>query len=175
MKNNFVRRLTYLFITVIVVISFAFIPPKPDEGMYPLSDIRKLNLSEKGLKIPIDELYNPEGTSLVDALVLLGGCTGSFVSDEGLIITNHHCVFGSVQRASTLENNYLENGFVANTREQEIPAEGLTARITVSYEDVSSEVLFAAESVDDISKRSKAIADKISEIVKREEDKRQQL
>jgi hypothetical protein len=139
--------------------------------MYPLSDIRKLNLNEKGLKISVDELYNPDGASLVDALVRLGGCTGSFVSPEGLIITNHHCVFGSVQRASTIENNFLENGFVAQTREQEIPAEGLTARITVSYEDVSSEVLQAAENVDDISKRAKAISDKISEIVKREESK----
>jgi hypothetical protein len=139
--------------------------------MYPLSDIRKLNLTEKGLKISVDEIYNPDGVSLVDALVRLGGCTGSFVSAEGLIITNHHCVFGSVQKVSTVENNYLENGFVAYTHEQEIPAEGLTARITVSYEDVSQEVLSAAESVDDISKRSKAIADKISEIVKREEAK----
>lgn len=170
-KKNLVRRLTYLFTAIVVILSFAFIPPKPDEGMYPLSDIRKLNLTEKGLKIPVDEIYNPDRVSLVDALVRLGGCTGSFVSAEGLIITNHHCVFGSVQKVSTVENNYLENGFVAYTHEQEIPAEGLTARITVSYEDVSQEVLSAAESVDDISKRSKAIADKISEIVKREEAK----
>uniref|UniRef100_A0A7V3E6K6 Dipeptidyl-peptidase n=1 Tax=Ignavibacterium album TaxID=591197 RepID=A0A7V3E6K6_9BACT len=172
MKRNLMsQKILRLFLLIVFVTSTAFIPPKPDEGMFPLSDIRKLNLNEKGLKIPIDELYNPDGTSLVDALVLLGGCTGSFVSEDGLIITNHHCVFGSVQRASTLENNYLENGFVANTREQEIPAEGITARITVSYEDVSQEVLSAAESVDDISKRSKAIADKISEIVRREEAK----
>ncbi|MCA2005524.1 MAG: S46 family peptidase, partial [Ignavibacterium sp.] len=172
MKRNLMsQKILRLYLLIVFVTSAAFIPPKPDEGMFPLSDIRKLNLNEKGLKIPIDELYNPDGTSLVDALVLLGGCTGSFVSEDGLIITNHHCVFGSVQRASTLENNYLENGFVANTREQEIPAEGLTARITVSYEDVSQEVLSAAESVDDISKRSKAIADKISEIVRREEAK----
>lgn len=171
MKNNLLKRLSFLLTSIAIIVSFAFIPPKPDEGMYPLSDIRKLNLNEKGLKISVDELYNPDGASLVDALVRLGGCTGSFVSPEGLIITNHHCVFGSVQRASTIENNYLENGFVAQTREQEIPAEGLTARITVSYEDVSSEVLQAAENVDDISKRAKAISDKISEIVKREESK----
>ncbi|MEP0860512.1 MAG: S46 family peptidase [Ignavibacterium sp.] len=171
MKNNLLKRISFLLASLAIIVSFAFIPPKPDEGMYPLSDIRKLNLNEKGLKISVDELYNPDGASLVDALVRLGGCTGSFVSPEGLIITNHHCVFGSVQRASTIENNFLENGFVAQTREQEIPAEGLTARITVSYEDVSSEVLQAAENVDDISKRAKAISDKISEIVKREESK----
>lgn len=172
MKRQYLNRILFFtFLSITLIISFAFIPPKPDEGMFPLSDIRKLNLNEKGLKISIDELYNPNGVSLVDALVRIGGCTGSFVSEEGLIITNHHCVFGAVQKASTVENNYLENGFVAYSREEEIPAEGLTVRITISYEDVSNEVLSAAESVDDVSKRSKAISDKISEIVKREEAK----
>ena len=172
MKRQYLNRILFFtFLSITLIISFAFIPPKPDEGMFPLSDIRKLNLNEKGLKISVDELYNPNGVSLVDALVRIGGCSGSFVSEEGLIITNHHCVFGAVQKASTVENNYLENGFVAYSREEEIPAEGLTVRITISYEDVSNEVLSAAESVDDVSKRSKAISDKISEIVKREEAK----
>lgn len=172
MKREYLNKgLVLIFLSITLIISFAFIPSQPDEGMFPLSDIRKLNLNEKGLKISVDEVYNPNGVSLVDALVKIGGCTGSFVSEEGLIITNHHCVFGAVQKASTLENNYLENGFVAYSREEEIPAEGLTVRITMSYEDVSNEVLSAAESVDDISKRSKAISDKISEIVKREEAK----
>lgn len=172
MKRHYLNRvLFFIFLSITLLISFAFIPPKPDEGMFPLSDIRKLNLNNKGLKISVDELYNPNGVSLVDALVRIGGCSGSFVSEEGLIITNHHCVFGAVQKASTVENNYLENGFVAYSREEEIPAEGLTVRITISYEDVSNEVLSAAESVDDVSKRSKAISDKISEIVKREEAK----
>lgn len=156
---------------IIITLSFAFIPSTPDEGMFPLNDIRNLDLKSAGLKISIDEVYNPDGVSLVDALVKVGGCTGSFVSEEGLILTNHHCVFGAVQEASTVENNYLENGFVANTGEEEIPAKGLTCRITVSYEDVSAEVLEAADKADDISKRTDAISKKIREIIKREEEK----
>jgi len=144
------------------------IPSTPDEGMYPLSEIRNLDLQGAGLKISIDEVYNPDGVSLVDALVKLGGCTGSFVSNEGLIITNHHCSFGAVQRASTTENNYLENGFLAKTMEEEIPAKSFTCRITVSYEDVSEEVLTAANNADDISGRTDAISDKVKEIVERE-------
>ncbi|MBK7631320.1 MAG: S46 family peptidase [Ignavibacteriales bacterium] len=158
-------------LSLLIVISFAFIPTKPDEGMFPLSDIKNINLNEKGLKISVDEVYNPNGVSLVDALVKIGGCTGSFVSNDGLIITNHHCVFGIVSNASTIENNYLENGFLAEDREKELPASGLTCRITDSYEDVSAEVLEAANTAEDISKRTTAISDKIKEIVKREEEK----
>jgi len=154
-----------------LVLSFGYIPSRPDEGMFPLSEIKYLNLNEKGLKISVDEIYNPNGVSLVDALVRIGGCTGSFVSDEGLIITNHHCVFGIVSNASTVENNYLENGFLAETREKELPAKGLSCRITDSYEDVSVEVLEAANTEDDISKRTTAISSKIKEIVDREQKK----
>ncbi len=156
-------------LSLLIVISFAFIPSKPDEGMFPLSDIKNINLNEKGLKINVDEVYNPNGVSLVDALVKIGGCTGSFVSNEGLIITNHHCVFGIVSNVSTVENNYLENGFLAENREKEIPAKGLICRITDSYEDVSSEVLEAANTAEDISKRTTAISKKIKEIIEREE------
>lgn len=142
----------------------------PDEGMFPLSEIRNLDLQSAGLKISIDELYNPDGISIVDALVKVGGCSGSFISEEGLILTNHHCVFDAVQKASTLEQNYLENGFLADTREKEIPAEGIICSITESYEDVSTEVLEAVSKVNDISERTKAIADKMKEIAKREEE-----
>jgi hypothetical protein len=139
--------------------------------MFPLSDIKNINLNEKGLKISVDEVYNPNGVSLVDALVKIGGCTGSIVSNEGLIITNHHCVFGIVSNASTVENNYLENGFLAETREKELPAIGLTCRITDSYEDVSAEILEVANTAEDISKRTTAISNKIKEIVEREKKK----
>lgn len=169
-KNPNKNSLMFLLF-LLISISFAFIPSKPDEGMFPLSDIKSINLNEKGLKISVDEVYNPDGVSLVDALVKIGGCTGSFVSNEGLIITNHHCVFGIVSNISTVENNYLENGFLANSREEEIPAKGLTCRITESYEDVSAEVLEAANTAEDISQRTTAISKKIKEIVEREEKK----
>src|SRR5437868_14883471 len=96
-----------------------------EEGMFPLSEIHKLDLKKAGLKISQNEIYNPNGTSLVDALVNVGGCTGSFISNQGLIITNHHCAFSAVQLASTPEHDYLTNGFVAANREQEIEAKGL--------------------------------------------------
>jgi hypothetical protein len=167
-KINVAIKFSILFL---VAFSLAFIPPKPDEGMFPLSDIHKINLNEKGLNISVEEIYNPDAPSLVDALVRIGGCTGSFVSQEGLILTNHHCVFTAVQKISTLEQNYLENGFYSSTKENEIPVEGLTARITVSYEDVSAEILEAANKVKDISERTKAITKKIAEIVDREQAK----
>lgn len=168
-RNRFFHNPILISLSILIVISFAFIPSKPDEGMFPLSDIKNINLNEKGLKISVDEVYNPNGVSLVDALVKIGGCTGSFISNEGLIITNHHCVFGIVSNVSTVENNYLENGFLAENREKEIPAKGLTCRITDSYQDVSAEVLEAANTAEDISKRTTAISKKIKEIIEREE------
>jgi len=155
-----------LFLVLTANVSF-----KPDEGMYPLSEIRKLDLKAAGLKIDINEVYNPDGISLIDALVNVGGCTGSFVSKDGLIITNHHCSFGAVSRASTTEKNYLENGFKANTREEEIPAQGMISKITVGYEDVSEQILEAANEAKNVSERTDAIRKKIKEITKEAEEK----
>lgn len=128
-----------------------------DEGMYPLSEIHKLDLKKKGFKVTAKEIYNPNGTSLVDASVNVGGCSASFVSAEGLIITNHHCVFGAVQQVSTVQNDYVTNGFVARSREQEIPAKGLTARIIDSYRDVSAEVLAGIADTTDPVERTRII------------------
>ena len=137
------------------------------EGMFPLSEISKIDLNEAGLKIDKSEIYNPGDTSLIDALVKVGGCTGSFISAEGLILTNHHCAFEAVQLASTPENDYLGKGFIASERSMEIPAKGLTCRITESYEDVSEKVLQAVSEVNDpilrmqiIQQQMKQIADK---------------
>lgn len=155
-----------LFITILGFVFSGWNPP--DEGMFPLSEIGGLNLKEAGLKIEVSDIYNPGGTSLIDALVKVGGCTGSFVSDEGLILTNHHCAFGYVAAASTVENNYLENGFIAGSQEKEIPAEGLTCLITQSYEDVSERVLAAAEGKEGVE-RINAISDARKAIIKEAE------
>ncbi len=169
------KKLPVLLFSAVILVLSAFVSPLPDEGMYPLNQINNLNLKNAGLKIDVTEIYNPDGPSLIDALVNVGGCTGSFVSSGGLILTNHHCSFGAVQRASSVEKNYLENGFLAETPEDEIPASGITCRIAVSYKDVSAEVLEAAGKGDDIFQRSKAIQRKIREIVKEENSKNPDL
>ena len=108
-----------------------------DEGMYPISEIGKVDLSKSGLAVKARDIYNPSGVSLIDAVVNTGGCTGSFVSPDGLILTNHHCAFGMVQAVSTVEKDYVTHGYLARTRAEEIPAKGGTVRITESYRDVS--------------------------------------
>lgn len=127
-----------LFISALVSTALA---NRPDEGMYPLSELKKLDLKSLGLRLSADELFKPGGNSLLNALVQLSGCTGSFVSPDGLIITNHHCAFGAVAAASSISNDYIRDGFLARKREEEIIAKGLTVKITLSYEDVSSRVL----------------------------------
>lgn len=155
------KRLTLLSCAAIVLLNLSL----ADEGMYPISEIRKLNLRAKGLKIDPNEVYNPNGISLIDGIVQLGGCTGSFVSKDGLILTNHHCAFGFVQAVSTPEKDYLTNGFIAWNRSEEIPAKGQTARITESYRDVSKEVLSAVHDRMELAERSKAIDRKMREII----------
>ncbi|MBM4171001.1 MAG: S46 family peptidase [Ignavibacteria bacterium] len=175
MKNLFNNLTKYLFILIISATICAMIPTSPEEGMYPLSEIDKVDLVKAGLKIDPKEIYNPEGTSLIDALVNIGGCTGSFISENGLIITNHHCAFGSISAASTVENNYLETGFHAKNFSEEIPAKGVTVRITESYEDVSDQVLNAVKNVDDPAERIKIISNKIREISQNASDEKNSI
>ncbi|RFT16729.1 MAG: hypothetical protein OP8BY_1342 [Candidatus Saccharicenans subterraneus] len=135
-----------------------------DEGMWPLSELQRLNLQEKGLRMDPSLIYDPSKQSLLYAVVEVGA-TGSFISPDGLIITNHHVAFGSVVAASTPEKDYLKNGFLARTRAEEIPAAGRTARITESFQDVSARVLSAIKKNMSYADRTRAIEQQIKKIV----------
>ena len=156
-----------LFLVSAIFICLLFRPVVGEEGMFPISEIAKLDLKAKGLKIDPASIYNPKGVSLIEAIVSIGGCSASFVSNDGLIITNHHCAFGSVQAASTPEQDYLTNGFLAPTRADEIPARRLTAQITERIRDVSADVLGAVGGNMEPLERAKAIDARIAQLTKK--------
>jgi hypothetical protein len=139
-----------------------------DEGMWPISEINKLSLKTKGLEISPEEIFSPSDVSLIYAVVQVGA-TGSFVSPDGLIITNHHVAYRPVQAASTKEFDYIKHGFLAKDRSEEILAKGMTARITESFQDVSEEVLSAVEEGMDRAERTKAVDKRKKEIVAKAE------
>lgn len=139
--------------------------------MFPLSELGKTDLKKAGLKLPLEKLFNPNAPSLTDAIVRVGGCTGSFISPDGLIITNHHCAFGYVVGISDSAHDYTRAGFLAADREKEVPANGLVCKITVSYEDVSAKVLEQAASISDPIARNKAVKDKMQILLDEERKK----
>jgi len=116
-----------------------------DEGMWIPSLLGEQKLDEmrkKGLKLSAEDIYSINQASLKDAIVLFGrGCTGGIVSDKGLLLTNHHCGFGSIQRHSSIEHDYLTGGFWAMSREEELSNPGLTVSLLVRMEDVTDQVL----------------------------------
>ena len=115
-----------------------------DEGMWMLTDMKKQNAAvmyDMGLDISIDDVYSPDNISLKDAVVHFGGgCTGEVISAEGLVLTNHHCGYGYIQQHSSVEHDYLTDGFWAMTREQELPCEGLTITFIDKILDVTNYV-----------------------------------
>lgn len=145
------------FLTCIPLITLFAISLQADEGMFPISELARLNLQNKGMQLTPGELFNSEQVSLVDGICRVNGCTGSFVSSDGLIITNHHCAFDAIQKATTSANDFLQNGFIARERSEEIPASGYNVRITEGYSDVSAKVLSAVTDNMTFLERTKAI------------------
>ncbi len=119
-------------------------PLKADEGMWlpALISQRIEDMQAKGLKLSAEDIYSVNQASLKDAVVLFGsGCTGELVSDEGLLFTNHHCGYSYIQKHSSVEHDYLKDGFWALNRSQELPNPGLTVRFLERMEDVTALVL----------------------------------
>ena len=117
---------------------------RADEGMWLLPMLQKFNeeaMRNIGCRLTAEDIYNINHASLKDAIVQFGGgCTGEVISQQGLISTNHHCGYGSIQRLSTPEKNYLEDGFFAKSLDEEIPVPGLTVKFMKSMEDVTDQL-----------------------------------
>ena len=136
------------------------------EGMYTPDQLPEIadDLREEGLEIPVDQLADLTGFPM-GAVVSLGGCSASFVSPEGLVVTNHHCARGSVQYNSTAENNYLENGFLAATRAEELPAApGSRIYVTVEDTDVTDRMRAEIDALDD-TERYEKVEQRMKDIV----------
>ncbi len=115
-----------------------------DEGMWMLPYLQKTNIKKMktlGCKLSAEDIYSADKSSLKDAIVIFGnGCTGEIVSPEGLLLTNHHCGFGSIQALSSVEHDYLKNGFWAMSQTEELPAPGLSVRFIRKIMDVTPEI-----------------------------------
>lgn len=146
-----------------------------EEGMWLLTQLKQLELEKKGLKIAIEDIYHPDKPSLTDAVVWLGGCTASFVSPDGLVLTNHHCAYGALQRASSKEKDYIKDGFLAMNRSEELQAIGSTASVLQYLKDVTEEVLKAGKGVKDPVERDKKINEKITQMTQKIEKGRDDI
>ena len=137
MKHNF------LSIFILIFFSFSAIG---DEGMWLPHLLKKINESDmqtRGFGLTAEDLYSVNNSSLKDAIVSLNGgsCTAEMISKEGLMLTNHHCAFSSIQEHSSISNNYLKDGFWAMNRNEELKNDGLTASFLISIEEVSEKIL----------------------------------
>ena len=131
-------------ILLAVLLTVTLFPLKADEGMWlpALISQRIADMQAKGLKLSAEDIYSVNQASLKDAVVLFGsGCTGELVSDQGLLFTNHHCGYSYIQKHSSVEHDYLKDGFWALNRREELPNPGLTVRFLERMEDVTAQVL----------------------------------
>ncbi|HXU26599.1 MAG TPA: S46 family peptidase, partial [Bacteroidia bacterium] len=137
-------------ITLALIISFVFnVAVRADEGMWlPMLLGQQVydDMVKKGLKLTKEQLYDINKPSVKDAIVIFGGgCTGEIVSNEGLIFTNHHCGYEAIAKASSVEHNYLRDGFWAKSKAEEIPSDNLSVQFLVRIDDVTDKVNEAAK------------------------------
>ncbi|MEA1887440.1 MAG: S46 family peptidase [Bacteroidota bacterium] len=136
------KRLVSIFIALVISMNMSL---KADEGMWLLPLLEQLNMgkmTELGLELSAEEIYSLNQPSIKDAIVIFGGgCTAEIVSSQGLLLTNHHCGYGTIQSHSTVEHDYLKDGFWAMSKDEELPNPGLSVTFLVRIEDVSDRVL----------------------------------
>jgi hypothetical protein len=136
------RKRSFLWLALVCL---AILPVKADEGMWLLQLMQEQHLIDRmkaqGLTLDAADIYNPEGLSLKDAVGIFGGgCTGEIISPEGLILTNHHCGFGAIQQHSSVEHDYLTDGFWAKSRSEELATPGLKFTFVERILDVTDDI-----------------------------------
>ena len=128
----------------VAILASAYSAVRADEGMWMLTDLKQQNataMMELGLQIPVESIYNADSLSLKDAVVQFGGgCTGEVISSEGLVLTNHHCGYSYIQQHSSVEHDYLTDGFWAMSRREELPCKGLSVTFIDRILDVTEYV-----------------------------------
>lgn len=159
------------FNILVLFIAFTFSNLHADEGMWLPFLLNQTNMDkmhEMGLQLSKEDIYSINASSLKDAIVIFGGgCTGEIISNKGLLLTNMHCGYSQVQSHSSVENDYLKNGFSAKTMNEELPNPGLTVRFLVRVDDVSERVNNKLKDVQNESERYKVI-DQLAEQLSRE-------
>ncbi len=159
------------FLTLCFIIIASLLTVNAEEGMWMPHQMKDLDLKALGLKMNPEDLYKEDGTGLMSAIVSFGGGTGEFVSGQGLILTNHHVAFGALQRAATPEKDYLTRGFLAETKEDEIPAQGYFADVLLGYEEVTAQVHSVLKPGMTYKEKYYALDDIIKKIISNEENK----
>jgi hypothetical protein len=144
---------------------------KADEGMWLPALVEKLNITqmkEKGLSLDAEEIYSINHSSLKDAVVALdhGSCTAELISAEGLLLTNHHCGFDEIQEHSTVDHDYLKNGFWAKTKEEELANPGKSASFLIKFEDVTEKIMPELNEQMTADERNKKVRELSSKIEK---------
>jgi len=160
-------RAAALLLSFLLFVSLVPVSVLGDEGMFmpdKLSQLPLKKLQQRGLKIPITDIYNPDGPSIKDAVVIVDGGTGEFLSSEGLLLTNHHVAFDALVSASDQSKDYASNGYLAKNRSEELPAKGYTAQITQELKDVTADVLSGVSDSMSPVERNAAIGGKLRAI-----------
>ena len=147
---------------MLALMCVAFLPSKADEGMWLLQLMQEQHLADRmkaqGLKLDADDIYHPNKVSLKDAVGIFGGgCTGEIISPDGLILTNHHCGYASIQQHSSVEHDYLTDGFWAKSRKEELPTPGLKFKFVERIVDVTDKINAKVKAGDVDGERGKTL------------------
>jgi len=149
--KNTMRKL--LFVSMLLLVA---LPAAADEGMWLLPLLEKMNIKtmqQMGCQLSADDIYSINRSSIKDAVVHIPGCTAELISDEGLLVTNHHCGYSHIQRLSSVEHDYLTDGYWAMNRSEELPAKGFTAAFLESFTDVTKIVSKAVKGAANANER----------------------